>query len=99
MTLVHSPSAHPHRADAAAGSRLSTAARDSGAGEQSSAAEAGGFYARVENGRLFLRDCNRMVPASGWDATLILLMLDGSPHPESQERARQIKAALKETMQ
>lgn len=56
-------------------------------------------YARVIDGQLHLRLAGQLVPSTGWDATMILLTLDGSPFPESQERARQIKAALRETMQ
>lgn len=56
-------------------------------------------YARVIDGQLHLRIGGRLVPSTGWDATMVLLGLWGSPYPESQERARQIRAALKETMQ
>jgi hypothetical protein len=58
-----------------------------------------GCHAYVENGDLFIMMGGRFRKAEGWDATSILLGLEGSPYPSSQERARQIRAALKETMQ
>lgn len=56
-------------------------------------------HAYVRDGQIYVLFAGRMTPMSGWDATMILMSLDGSPYPESQERARQIRAALKETMQ
>ena len=58
-----------------------------------------GCHAYVENGDLFIMMGGRFRKAEGWDATHALLALEGSPLPSSQERARQIRAALKETMQ
>ena len=59
----------------------------------------GAVHAYVENGDLFIMMGGRFRKAEGWDAAHELLVLDGSPYPSSQERARQIRAALKETMQ
>ena len=56
-------------------------------------------HAYVENGDLFIMMGGRFRKAEGWDAAHALLALEGSPFPSSQERARQIRAALKETMQ
>lgn len=56
-------------------------------------------HAFVKNGDLFIMTGGRFRKADGWDAIFSLLALEGSPFPESQERARQIRAALKETMQ
>jgi hypothetical protein len=58
-----------------------------------------GCHAYVENGDLFLMMGGRFRRSNRWDAISLLLGLEGSPYPSSQERARQIKAALKETMQ
>lgn len=56
-------------------------------------------HAYAENGQIILRRCGRTAPVERWDAVSELLWLDGSPYPSSQERARQIRAALKETVQ
>lgn len=56
-------------------------------------------HAYVENGDLFIMMGGRFRKADRWDAVIALLGLEGSPYPSSQERARQIRAALKETMQ
>ena len=56
-------------------------------------------HAYVQNGDLYIMTGGRFRKADGWDAIFSLLALEGSPFPESQERARQIRAALKETMQ
>ena len=56
-------------------------------------------HAYVENGDLFLMMGGRFRRSNRWDAISLLLGLEGSPYPSSQERARQIRAALKETMQ
>lgn len=58
-----------------------------------------GRHAFVQNGAIHLLQFGRIEPASRWDAVCALAVLDGSPFPSSQERARQIRAALKETMQ
>lgn len=55
--------------------------------------------AYAENGQVILRRFGRTEPVDRWEAVTELLWLDGSPYPSSQERARQIRAALKETMQ
>jgi hypothetical protein len=56
-------------------------------------------HAFVQNGAIHLLQFGKVEPVSRWDAVGVLLALEGSPFPSSQERARQIKAALKETMQ
>jgi hypothetical protein len=56
-------------------------------------------HAFVQNGAIHLLQFGKVEPASRWDAVCALAVLDGSPFPSSQERARQIRAALKETMQ
>lgn len=56
-------------------------------------------HAFVNNGQLYVMDGGRHVPMTRWSAVAILAEVDGSPFPSSQERARQIRAALKETMQ
>lgn len=56
-------------------------------------------HAFVERGQLFLMDCGQYQPVTRWRAVGVLAELVGSPFPETQERARQIRAALKETMQ
>jgi len=58
-----------------------------------------GCHAFVQNGAIHLLQFGKVEPVSRWDAVGVLLALEGSPYPSSQERARQIKAALKETMQ
>ena len=56
-------------------------------------------HAFVQNGAIHLLQFGKVEPVSRWDAVCALAVLDGSPFPSSQERARQIRAALKETMQ
>ena len=56
-------------------------------------------HAYVENGAIRLLQFGRVETVTRWDALAALLDVDGSPFPTSQERARQIRAALKETMQ
>jgi len=56
-------------------------------------------FAFVQNGAIHLLLCGRVQPVSRWDAVGALLQVDGSPYPSSQERARQIRAVLKETKQ
>jgi hypothetical protein len=58
-----------------------------------------GCHAFVQNGAIHLLQSGRVRPVSRWEAVETLLCLEGSPYPSSQERARQIRAALKETMQ
>jgi len=58
-----------------------------------------GCHAFVQNGAIHLLQFGKVEPVSRWDAVCALAVLDGSPFPSSQERARQIRAALKETMQ
>lgn len=59
----------------------------------------GTAHAFVQNGAIHLLQFGAVEPVSRWDAVCALAVLDGSPFPSSQERARQIRAALKETMQ
>ena len=59
----------------------------------------GAAHAFVQNGAIHLLQFGKVEPVSRWDAVCALAVLDGSPFPSSQERARQIRAALKETMQ
>lgn len=59
----------------------------------------GTAHAFIHNGSIHLLQCGRIHPVSRWEAVSELLSLEGSPYPSSQERARQIRAALKETMQ
>ena len=56
-------------------------------------------YARASAGQIYLLRCGRMEPVTRWEAVGALSECDGSPFPSSQERARQIRAALKETTQ
>lgn len=56
-------------------------------------------HAYVANGQLYVMEGGRHVPMTRWSAVAILAEVDGSPFPSSQERARQIRAALKETTQ
>jgi hypothetical protein len=56
-------------------------------------------HAYVDNGQLCVLEGGRLAPMTRWGAVAILAELDGSPFPSSQERARQIRAALKETTQ
>ncbi len=56
-------------------------------------------HAFVENGAIRLLQFGRIETVTPWEAIYALMTVDGSPYPESQERARQIRAALKETMQ
>lgn len=63
------------------------------------AGDAGTRHAYVENGTIRLLQFGRVEPVSRWDAVSVLLDLEGSPFPSTQERARQIRAALKESMQ
>lgn len=56
-------------------------------------------HAFVKNGSIHLLQCGRILPVSRWEAIGALIEVSESPYPSSQERARQIRAALKETMQ
>ena len=56
-------------------------------------------HAYVENGSIIVMTGGRYRQTDRWEALFLLMQLEGSPYPSSQERARQIKAALKETMQ
>lgn len=58
-----------------------------------------GRHAYAENGAIRLLQFGRVETVSRWDAIAALIDVDDSPFPSSQERARQIRAALKETMQ
>lgn len=68
------------------------ASANNGAGE-------GGEYASVRDGVIYLLDFGVYAPVSRWEAVGALMEVQGSPFASSQERARQIQAALKETMQ
>lgn len=56
-------------------------------------------HAFVQNGAIHLLQFGRIEPVSRWDAVCALSAIDQSTNPDTQERARQIRAALKETMQ
>jgi hypothetical protein len=56
-------------------------------------------HAFIQNGAIHLLQFGKVEPVSRWDAVCALAVLEGSPFPTSQERARQIRAVLKETMQ
>ena len=79
--------------------QLSRSATGGGKATATVAPPPGAEHAYVRDGQLYVLFAGRMTPMTGWDATMILMSLDDSPFPESQERARQIRAALKETMQ
>ena len=59
----------------------------------------GAAHAFVQNGAIHLLQFGRVERVTRWEAVCALSQVDGSPFPSSQERARQIRAALKETMQ
>lgn len=69
------------------------------AGTGDSLTSAPDAHAFVKNGDIHLLQFGRFEPVSRWDAVVALASIDGSDIPASQERARQIRAALKETMQ
>lgn len=54
-------------------------------------------HAFTQDGQIILRRFGRLEPVSRWEAISEVLCLDGSPYPSSQERARQIRAALRTT--
>ena len=56
-------------------------------------------HAFVQNGAIHLLRWGRVERVTRSEAVSALSQVDGSPYPSSQERARQIRAALKETMQ
>jgi hypothetical protein len=57
------------------------------------------IYARSDKGQVHLLRSGRLEPVTRWEAVVALSEVDGSPFPSSQQRAREIRAALKETMQ
>ena len=63
------------------------------------AGDAGTRHAYVENGTIRLLQFGRVETVSRWDAVVVLSTIAGSEIPSTQERARQIRAALKESMQ
>jgi hypothetical protein len=56
-----------------------------------------GCHAFIQNGAIHLLQFGKVEPVSRWDAVCALAVLDGSPFPTSQERARQIRAALNQS--
>ena len=56
-------------------------------------------HAFVQNGAIHLLQFGRVERVTRQEAVAALSQVDGSFIPSSQERARQIRAALKETMQ
>jgi hypothetical protein len=61
--------------------------------------DAAPLHAYATDGRIMLLDGGLYRIATRWQAVTALSEVDGSPFPSSQERARQIRAALRETMQ
>lgn len=55
-----------------------------------------GRHAFVQNGAIHLLQFGRVERVARWDAVCALAVLEGSPFPSSQERARQIRAALQQ---
>ena len=76
-----------------------TANQSPTAGAGASLTNAPHAHAFVQNGAIHLLQFGRVRPVTRWEAIYDLIGLEGSPYPSSQERARQIRAALKETTQ
>ena len=69
------------------------------AGREANNPLSGAAHAFVQNGAIHLLRWGRVERVTRSEAVSALSQVDGSPFPSSQERARQIRAALKETMQ
>ena len=57
------------------------------------------LHAYTEGGAIHLLQFGRMETVTRWDAVCALSDIAQSTNPDTQERARQIRAALKETTQ
>ncbi len=59
----------------------------------------GSVHAEVRDGQIWLWLDGRFGPVDRWTAVSILWEMQDSPFPETQERVRQIRAALEQVTQ